>query len=74
MSNNINTLKYVNIQVNTIISEALQNTREQIAIKSLKNTSFKDIIKKKQYHLIFDTGFMSDHAIHYVYPTYFQHG
>ena len=44
MSNNINTLKYVNIQVNTIISEALQNTREQIAIKSLKNTSFKDII------------------------------
>ena len=74
MSNNINTLNYANNQVNTIINQALQNTREKIAIKSLKNTSFKDIIKKKSYHLIFDAGFMTEHTRHYVYPTYFQHG
>lgn len=70
----MNTLNYANIQVNTIISEAIQNTREKIAIKSLRNTSFKDIIKKKKYHLIFDAGFMTDHTTINVYPTYFQHG
>ena len=70
----MNTLNYANIQVNTIIKEAIQNTREKIAIKSLRNTSFKEILKKKQYHLIFDAGFMTDQTRNYVYPTYFQHG
>ena len=74
MSKNIHTFSYVTIQVNTIIKQALQNTCEKIAIKSLKNTSFKDIIKKKKYHLIFDAGFMTDHTRNYVYPIYFQHG
>ena len=74
MSNNINTLYYVNNAVNTIIKKAIENAHEQIAIKSLKNTSFKDLLKKKQYHLIFDAGFMTEHTRHYVYPTYFQHG
>ena len=70
----MSTLNYANIQVNTIIKEAIQNTREKIAIKSLRNTSFKEILKKKQYHLIFDAGFMTDNTRINVYPTYFQHG
>tara|TARA_B100000941_G_C27963463_1_gene282726 strand:- start:119 stop:331 length:213 start_codon:yes stop_codon:yes gene_type:complete len=70
----MNTTNYVSIQVNTIIKQALENTCEKIAIKLLKNTSFKDILKKKQYHLIFDTGFMTEHSSYLVYPSYFQHG
>ena len=74
MSNNINTLHYVNNEVNSIIKQAVENAREKFAIQSLKNSSFKDILKKKQYHLIFDAGFMTEHTRYCVYPTYFQHG
>jgi len=76
MSRNVLNSKkiYLECFVTRVIEQAIIDAREKMAIKSLKKSSYKDFIKKRQYHLIFDSSFLSEREVQIVYPCYFQHG
>ena len=65
---------YLECFVTRVINQEIIDAREKMAIKSLKKSSYKDFIKKRQYHLIFDSSFLSESEVQIVYPCYFQHG
>ena len=65
---------YLECFVTRVIEQVIIDAREKIAIKSLKKSSYKDFIKKRQYYLIFDSSFLSEREVKIVYPCYFQHG
>ena len=65
---------YVDQLINKAVCEAVVNSREKYALRSLARSSFRENIRKYQYHLVFDSGFMSRKSYDLIYPCYFQHG
>ena len=64
----------INNFVNIMINNAVINVREKIAVNSLSKTSFKELLQKKQYHLILGSRCLNNTYTPYMYPNYFQHG